>query len=232
MSLARSAYQIAFEQSPIILVGGIAGNMGGFLPIIALTESTNLVSGLLHLNFSQALGLSSNDYFARFNVVQANLINYRIGKYPFANQKVAANAIISDVLNVNVAMSVPARTSGGYYTKLTTMAALKTTIDIHVELGGLFHVLTPSYYYTNMVLLGLECTEQGDSKQPQVDWLWRFEKPLVTTEEANQVFGSLMDKIANKLPVSSPTWTGLKDTVTSGISALGGLPKTVTGLFS
>ena len=37
-SAARSAYQLAFQVSPIILQGGIAaGTPGGMLPIIGLT---------------------------------------------------------------------------------------------------------------------------------------------------------------------------------------------------
>jgi len=179
-----------------------------------------MINGIMHLDPSVDL----DGFFAHFKVESATMVNNRVGNYPFANQRVAANAIISDVQLITLSMTCPAQTEGGYFTKAITMTALKKSLDIHIEMGGTFMILTPCYPYTNCLLTNLYQGGGGnDSKQPQNDWVWEFQQPLLTLEEAKLLQGSLLSKISGKLPVSSPSWSGLKDMANNAVSGIQGL---------
>jgi hypothetical protein len=207
-SFLRIGYQLGFELSPIILTNGVADLVPGqMLPIVALTEASNFVGGLLSGNITLS---NPDDYFAHFVPAPgASLMSNQIGQYPFANQTVAANAIIAQPLPVSMLMHIPVNRSGGYLSKFLTMSALKKTLDLHVARGGTFTVVTPTYIYTNCVLLGLRDATSGDSKQRQQTWQWDFEQPLLTQVAATNALNSLMSKLASGLPTgSTPTWSG------------------------
>lgn len=217
MSAGRTAFQLGYQISPIILTGGIASLIpGGMLPIIAITQSPSFVLGLLQGNLDLAL----DEYFAQFIPVPgATLANNQIGQYPFANQTVAANAIISQPLNVSMRMICPARGEGGYIAKLATITALKAALDQHNSSGGTYTVVTPGFIYTNCVLLQLRDITPGDDKQVQSEWQFDFLKPLIALDTAQQIANSLMSRISNQLPVDGePTWSGVATSVGKTLS--------------
>src|SRR5271154_619703 len=87
------AYKLAFQLSPIVLTGGIATNIpGGMLPILALTQPLQFLSGLL----SGGEDIELDDFFANFHpMAGSTLLENDYGNYPFANQAVAANSGIA-----------------------------------------------------------------------------------------------------------------------------------------
>lgn len=217
MSDGRLQFQLGFEVSPIILTGGIAAEIpGAMLPIIALTESSSFNDGLLQ----GAEDIDPDKYFARFKPIPGGtLVNNQIGSYPFANQAVAANAIIAQPLNVSLEMICPVREIGGYQAKLSVLSALKEALDNHTSLGGTYTIATPSYIYTDCILTNLRDITGGDSKQAQVHWQWDFTKPLVSLQDAELANNALMGKISNGLPIDGePSWSGTEPSVGSPVS--------------
>lgn len=210
---ALDAWKMSFQLSPIILTGGIAGNIpGGMLPIISLTEGLNFTRGLL----SGKISLTNLDeYFATFQPLPgATLISNQVGTYPFANQAVAANAIIAQPLSVSMLMTAPARGPAGYAVKLATMIALQATLASHNNSGGTYTVVTPSYIYTDCLMLDMREAQGGGTKQPQVNWQIDFTRPLLTLQEAQSVQNSLMSRITSGVPIQGqPSWSGLPPTV-------------------
>jgi hypothetical protein len=127
VSALGAAYTLSFELSPIMLCGGIAQNIpGGVLPIIAITEAATFGSGLLGPGGPASL----DNYFAHFTPLPGGtLAENQIGTYPFANQAVAANAIIAQPLTISMLMVCPAHTVSGYPGALVTMLALQTAAE-------------------------------------------------------------------------------------------------------
>jgi uncharacterized protein YcfJ len=106
----RFAWSLSFEISPILLTRGIAQNLSGrVLPIVALTDGASLATGLLSSGT-----LSVDNFFAKYYVLPGGmLINQQVATYPFANQAVAANAVITQPLPVSMMMVCPARPGSG-----------------------------------------------------------------------------------------------------------------------
>lgn len=209
-ALLETAFRLAFEISPIILVDGIAGSIpGNMLPIVVFTEAANFTLGLL----GGASVFNLDNFFAHFKPMPgATLISNDIGKYPFANQAVAANAVIAKPLNVSLQMICPARGSLGYAAKLATMIAVKATLQQHISLGGTFTVLTPSFIYTNCLLTNMRHLSDAESKQAQVIWGLDFEQPLLTEAQAALSFNSLISRITGGVKTDT-AWSGLGQSV-------------------
>lgn len=217
-SIEQSAFSLAFQKSPIILCNGIAtGIPGGMLPIIALTEAANF--NLSILSGSNPLNLDA--FFANFwPLPGSTLIDNDLGEYPFANQTVAANAIINKPLQLSMMMECPAKLAGGYISKTVTLTALKAALDLHINQGGTFSVMTPAFPYTNGLLRTLRDQSRQETKQPQNRYQWDFEFPLITQSQATTALGSLMSKVAGGLPTSSTAWSSISNSI--GIPASGG----------
>lgn len=212
MSIGSVAWKMAFQLSPIILTGGAASEIpGGMLPIIAITEALNFVDGLL--TGPDNIGL--DDFFANFAPQPgASLIDQDIGHYTFANQAVAANAVIANPLQISMLMICPARKQFGYEVKLATIMALQAVLSQHNNSGGTYTIATPSFFYTDCVMKTLHDVTPGESAQPQTHWQWEFEKPLLTEQQAQQAQNSLMSKISSGTAVDGqPAWSGLGPTV-------------------
>ena len=221
------AFKLQFEISPIIFVGGIAANVpGGMLPIISITESASFEFGLL----SGSTNIDLSDFFAYFRPLPgATLLANEIGKYPFANSAVAANAVIRQPNTLSMLMLCPARDEFAYANKLTTMISLQSALDQHTAQGGTFNVCTPSYLYTNMLLTRFSDASLGDTKQVQNAWQWDFESPLLAVQQAQQVQNNLMSQFTNGGQISGqPAWSGLSPTVgnASSLAGPGLLPST------
>jgi hypothetical protein len=187
-------FQRSFQISPIILVGGIAGSLpGSSLPIYSLTESSIFPTGAL----SQADTSAQSDYdwFAFYEPMPGStLIENEVATYPFANQTIAANAIITQPLRISLKMICPVRDS--YAAKLTTFTAMQNALAQHIQLGGVFNVATPAYLYTNCLLVTLRDISGGETKQTQMEYQWDFMQPLLTQDQATQTYNGAMNKFS------------------------------------
>lgn len=209
-SVSREVFKLSYQISPIILTGRSRVTQllpFGMLPIIAVTESINFVRGLL----SGAENIDLNDFFGHFMpLAGSSLISNRIGDYPFANQRVAANAIVSDPLNVSLRMVCPARGPGSYLSKLATMSALRATLNLHSTTGGTYIVATPAYIYLDCLLTSLHDVTSGQGNQVQDTYQFDFTRPLLTEEDAIEALNAQMQAIAAGTPtLGSPSGPGL-----------------------
>lgn len=197
----RQSFENLYENSPVTLVGGIAAGMsGGSLPISQLLNTpsagflTNLIGGSAVSALSQS-GIIPDTAFAKFKPMPGgSLIENDVGTYPFANQQVAANAIIVNPLRISMIMQCPAQGVGGWSNKAQIMRSLQTTIALHNVSGGTYTVATPSYTYANCLLLALKDVSDSSSEQPQWRWQWDFIQPIITTQQAQQAQNALMSK--------------------------------------
>ncbi len=198
-SVGRQVFQLSYQNSPIILSGDSQVTQlmpTGLLPLIALTEGINFVRGLLHGVGSMPL----NGFFAAFAPLPgATLIDNQVGMYPFANQAVAANAIITQPKTVSLKMDCPARGEGAYLTKLATLTALRATLELHNTTGGTYIVATPGQIYTNCLMTGLRDISSGNTHQVQVTWQFDFIQPLLTFSQAEGAQSTQMGKITAQL---------------------------------
>ncbi|WP_430229728.1 hypothetical protein [Paraburkholderia tropica] len=189
-SAFSSAYDLAFQISPIVLNGGIVANtLGGMMPIIGLTGQL--------ASLGQSLLSGSIEPFARFVPAPGStLVANTAATYSFANQNVAANAIIKQPKNVSLIMYAPVQDTGGYLTKLAIFEALRSSIEAHVAAGGTFHVATPAHIYTNCLLNAITDVTSGEmGKQQMVQFQWDFFQPLVSLTDAQNAQNSLISKI-------------------------------------
>lgn len=212
MSLGSVAFKLAFQLSPIVLTGGIAeGIPGGALPIIAITEAASFVDGLL----SGTTNIELENFFANFQPLPGtSLIDQDIAHYPFANQAVAANAVIAKPLTISYRMNCSVRLPGGYITKLTTMMALQAALQQHNNSGGTYTCISPSGFFTDCLMVRMIDVSTGQSLQPQTDWQLDFEKPLLTEDQAAQAFNNLMNIINNQTRIDGdPAWSGIGNTI-------------------
>ena len=193
MNIGSAAYTLAFVKSPIFLNGGIADNMPNqTIPLIAITEAGSMASGILAGSVSARM----DDFFANFFPLPgAKLHNNQIGTYPFANQKVAANAIIAQPLNISMRMNCTPRGRGAMVTRTMTATALKNALDNHNFRGGTYSVLTPSFFYAGCILTGFTDITSGESKHQQTDWQLDFVQPLISQNEAEFFQNALMSKM-------------------------------------
>jgi hypothetical protein len=242
MTPGLAVFKLAFQLSPILLCNGIATDIpGGVLPIIAITEASHFVLGLL----SGTDNIELDNFFAHYHPMPGStLVDNQVGTYPFANQAVAANAIISQPLRLSMMMHCPARDILGYPNKLVTMMALKAVLDKHSSLGGTYTVVTPVYPYTNGILTRVTDVSDGGSKQAQNAYQLDFEFPLLTLETAQSVQNSLLNKLDGGTQVNATNgavpWSGLStgvgqpDTLfgSSVIPAASGLSAATTAPFA
>lgn len=192
------AWKLAFQLSPIVLVNGWAANFPyGMLPIIAITEAANFPLGLL-----SGGNVNLDRFFANYQPLPgSSLIEQDVGEYPFANQAVAANAVITRPRTVSMVMVCPAQNRFGYWERLAIITALKEVFDRHNSSGGTYIVATPSYIYTNCLMLRMVDTSVGSTKQPQNAWQIDFRRPLITIEEASAAQSGLINLISSATPI-------------------------------
>lgn len=229
-----AAWKLAFQLSPIILTNGIVSSFPGkMLPIVALTEAVNFPLGLL----SGGDNVSLDRFFANYQPLPgSSLIEQEVGEYPFANQAVAANAVITKPRTVSMLMICPAQNRFGYYEKLAIIMALKEVFDNHNSSGGTYIVATPSYIYTNCLMLRMVDASLGNTKQPQNAWQLDFRRPLITIEEAQQAQNGLFSLISSGVPIpgnpATVAWSGLGTgaSIPGSIATPGIIPGSVTSL--
>jgi len=213
---AIAQYDLAFQVSPIILVGGIASSaQGGALPIVFLYGQLALLNG----------GTTDpNAFFARYVPLPGStLINNQVGMYPFANQAVAANAIIVQPLTLSMLMIAPVNQPGGYLSKLSTFTSLQNSLANHIVAAGTFSIATPAFIYTNLLLTGMTDVTHSENQQQQIEWQLDFIQPLLTLQGAAAAQNNLMSKISSGASFTgAPAWSGNQQSQLPSIT--GGLP--------
>jgi hypothetical protein len=203
-------WKTAFQLSPIYLTGGnswVAQTIGTTVPLILLTEPLTLISSLISGNIHKEL----DEFFAHFEpVAGTTLIDNQVSMYPFANRGVAANAMITQPLQISMRMICPVRASFGYALKLATMEALQGTLADHNRSGGTYTVLTPSFFYTDCLMTRMVDVSGGESAQRQHTWQLDFIRPLLSVETAisQGATNPLMSKIMNGGEITSVDQSG------------------------
>jgi hypothetical protein len=215
MSGSANGYQffLTYSISPIILMGGIAANQSnGTMPIITLTQGVDPDTGALPGGGST----DPSDYFATFMPLPGStLAENEMGMYPFANNSVAANAIIAQPLSISMLMICTARLgAGGYAGVQSTMTALVQSLAQHDAMGGTYTVLTPKYPYFNCIRTRMPDASSGETKQAQNTYQLDFRQPLLTLEAAQNAQNSLMSKLSNGSQLQGqPMWSGSQSTL-------------------
>jgi hypothetical protein len=209
-SAEQLAFGISFQISPIILTGGIAANIpGGMLPIVSLTEALSFTTGLLGGNLND----NPDSYLTQWLPSPgSSLIEQKIGEYTFANQATAANAVIRDPLNISMLMIVAAKPGAGYLTKLATITALQASLAQHNNSGGTYTIASPSFIWTDCVMLSMRDASRQDIRQFQNAWRLEFRQPLISLAAAQAAQNSLMSAISNASPTDG-SGTGLPQTL-------------------
>lgn len=232
MSFTRELYKLGFEISPVILCDGISqGIPGGMLPIVAITQSASFVSGLLG---GSAQLTDMDKYFCHWRASQGGtMIDYDIGRYPFANQAVAANALLAQPLRIPMLMDAPVNDNTGAMTKLVTLSALQMVLQAHANLGGTFIVATPGLIYSGCILRTVRDVTSGSEPVPQRQWLWDFEQPLVTNSAAEQATNNYLSKIDVGDKTTDSAWTNTASALgnTSLGSTVSGVAADIVGLI-
>ena len=177
----------------------------GLLPIIGLTGQ---MFGFLQ-GASSSGSASLNDFPIRYVPIPGGtVINNAIGTYPFANQQVAANAVIQQPTNISLLMIAPVKDSGGYLSKLSHFTSIVTAITNHNNAGGTYIIATPSYLYTDCVMVSMTDVTTADTKQQQVQWQIDFVKPLISLQDAAIALNGLASKTAGGGQITSSKWSG------------------------
>jgi len=196
-SLSQTVFSATYEDSPIILQGGIAQNLPlQVLPITLITEVFDVP------------GITNGQLFAKYKPLSGGTLSkWSVAEYPFSTMQMAANAQVQQPLDISMLMICPAQNNGGYIFKQAVLTALKLALDTHILSGGSFTVVTPAFTYTNCLLTSLRDVTPTADKQVQYMFQWDFTQPLITAAGAQQVLGNLMNKFQNGLPTpSNLTW--------------------------
>jgi hypothetical protein len=190
--MSKVNYEYSFQTNPIILVGGVAGT--GAIPIGSILNAQNYPRGITGPADPAA------KEFAHFRPVPGHtLMVNEVAEYPFANQSVAANAVIASPLSVSLEMVAPATAFMNASNKLSMITNLKSKLDQHTALGGWYIVATPSFIYTGCLLTSLvDATSGDDGSQVQVRWIWNFTRPLITDSQLQAAQNQYMAKISNQ----------------------------------
>ncbi|VWB07073.1 hypothetical protein [Burkholderia lata] len=214
---ARFAYDLAYQQSPIILAGGsFASALGGMAPVFTVLGSL----------INDVTGSDTAPTVKFVPVPGATVINNTAATYPFANRNVAGNAVIRNPKNVSLLMIAPVNSTGGYLLKQALFMALQSTFEAHTAAGGTFHVLTPSYPFFDCIMTGMTDVTAGEGYQQQIQWQIDFIQPLVTLQSAQTAFNGMLSMISGGQQLTTSSWSQaaqVAGTPVQGMSALTGI---------
>jgi len=181
----QSQWAQKYQLNPIFLMGG-TGLAPGSSPNNDIPVTTYTDANPQQPTFAKYMPLPG-----------ASLLKYQASTFPFANQAIAANAVIQQPLNIAMMMICPVQSGSTWEQKLGTMNALVHSLQQHINLGGLFNVNTPSQTYTACILLDIRDVSQGETKQPQYKYQWDFYVPLITLDQAQAVLNTLLAKLSS-----------------------------------
>ncbi|MXV36808.1 MULTISPECIES: hypothetical protein [unclassified Saccharibacter] len=222
----RTLLQLGYVNSPILLTGGVADRMGGTVPIMLYTQFVATINGLISGGIGGKLNLPDldNTWCHWQDSGKGVLLENDVATYPFANQTVAANALISKPIGISMIMVCPPRGPGAMATKLATMQSLTALLNKHCTMGGEFVIITPGQIYTNMLLTKITDSSPSPTTQPGSQYTFDFTRPLTQKSEAAQKMSTLMKKASGGMPGiggwGSVGTGNILDPVLSGIGAL------------
>lgn len=187
-SSAFSTFDFQYTRNPIILTGGIATSQGNVLPIVALTDPQVIASGT---------NVDPNTLFASYRVLPGgSFVSNQVATYPFANQAVAANAIVAQPLNISVLMTCPATANVTLAQKQAVMHMLQASLTQHNNSGGMYSIFTPAYIYTSCIMVAMRDVTGPDTNQVQIAWELDFLQPLVTIAQAQNAKNTMLQKLS------------------------------------
>lgn len=194
-------FALQYEISPIMLVNGIAGQNQS-MPLIYITDGQGAGDTLTSIS-------DINQFFAKYVPLPGStLVQNEIAQYPFANQQVAANAIIAQPLTISMMMICPATPQIPYSQKQSILTSLTQSLQQHNALGGLYNINTPAYLYTFCIMTGMRDVSSSDTNQVQLRYQLDFQQPLVTLAAAQQAQTNLMQTITNGGTINgTPSWS-------------------------
>lgn len=202
-------YELAFQISPIMLVNGIAAKaQGQILPIT---------------HFTGGAPDKAEDAFATYLPLPGStLIANAVGMYPFANQQVAANAVIEQPLTLSMRMIAPVNQPNGYQAKLQLFSALQNSLAQHNATGGTYIVATPAFVYNYLLMTAMtDITSEGN--QQQIEYQIDFIQPILTLAGAAAAESNLISKVTGGGQFTgAPSWSGNNaalDGTMSGVAA-------------
>lgn len=134
------------------------------------------------------------------NSTKNTLINNSISQYPYANQTVAANALVTQSPSISMQMVCPPRGSGAMLAKILTIQSLISLLNKHCQLGGYFNIITPGQFYTKMLLTSVTDSSPDATSQPASQYTFQFTRPLTQKNEAAQKMSTLMTKASDGMP--------------------------------
>ncbi len=202
-------YELAFQTSPIILVNGIASKKQGKLSPITL--------------YTGGIPRTEEEVFAKYLPLPGStLISNAVGMYPFANQQIAANAVIEQPLTLSMRMIAPVNQAGGYLAKLGIFSSLQSSLEKHNATGGTYIVATPAFIYNSLLMTAMtDITSEG--QQQQIEWQLDFIRPILTLSGAAAAENDLISKVTGGGQFTGPiSWSGnpaALDGTMSGIEA-------------
>lgn len=223
-TVGRDILKTGFEISPIILTGGVADKLGGTVPILLYTQAIATANGLIAGALSGGLNIPDLDnMWCTWNPLSGgSLLENDVGTYPFANQTVAANAVISKPLQLSMQMRCPPNGPGAMVTKLATLQALSAILNKHAQMGGEFIVITPGQIYTSMLLTRMIDTSPDAQQQPASQFQLDFIRPLTQVKEAQKKKNSLLKKLSGGMKgLGSWDDMGAGNLLESPLSSLG-----------
>jgi hypothetical protein len=198
------SWKTSYEITPIKLQGGIAASTGNGLPIVALTNPGNQSDPVS----ANGAGSTLDGFNFHYTVLAGGtLLNFKPGTYPYANQSIAANALIADATNISLLMYCPATQDWPFSIRQTTITSLVASLQPHASLGGYYDVATAAYIFTGCLLTTLRDVSGADNHQFQYAWQWDFYRPLISLAAAQQAQNGLMQTLTNRtVTTGTPGW--------------------------
>lgn len=200
--IGRNVFKSAYQISPILLTEGVADKMGGVVPIVVYTQSVALLNGLIAGGINGSVNLPDLDnMWAQWAPMSGGtLVDNSVAQYPYANQAVAANAIVTNPLNLSMQMLCPANQPGAMATKLATLQALQAVLNKHSQLGGSYIIITPGQVYTGMLLTRMVDTTPNPVAAPSSQFQFDFTRPLTQKSKNVQKQSTLIKKLGGGMP--------------------------------
>ncbi|MDF7673948.1 hypothetical protein PT277_08010 [Acetobacteraceae bacterium ESL0709] len=157
--IGRTLGNLAYVVSPILLEGGVAEKTGLPVPILVYTEAVALVNGLISGGIKGQFNMPDLDnMWCHWKMASSTdgslntILDYDIALHTLGTQNSACCHFIRNPLTVSMQMMCYARGPGAMVTKLATIQSLQAILDKHMMMGGRFIIITPGFYYTDMVL--------------------------------------------------------------------------------
>ena len=199
MNPISSAFTLAHEWSPIIFTDGIFSWSPVGLPIIAITQALS-TQGTVNATILDGGNIApfAQPLFTWRPMPGSTLWESEVAEYPFYTNQVAANAQVQRPLRVSMLGHCPAGGGTPWPIKSATIITLQKVIQAHINAGGTFTVLTPSYIYTGCLLTNFVDVSAGETNQPQVSWQMDFIQPLITFPNVGGALNDFMQTVADK----------------------------------